>query len=121
MEKEKESFRKVISGLLQSLPRICNERDVRKAYREQENHNINIMIDKVSVRTEKVRIAINVHLFKLDAGTLYNFLRFQCKDICDVYKNDGEVKVHRLDLEPVVEVQPKSHKKKNKNAAPKLK
>jgi hypothetical protein len=48
MESEKENFRKIIADLLQTLPRICNEKDVRKAYREQEGHNINIMVDKVS-------------------------------------------------------------------------
>jgi hypothetical protein len=48
MEQDKEQLRKSIIKLLADQPKICNEKDVRKAYREQEGKNINIMIDKVS-------------------------------------------------------------------------
>lgn len=54
MEQEKENFRKVISEILQGLPRVCSERDLRKAYREREGHNVNKVIDKVRKTKEKV-------------------------------------------------------------------
>lgn len=121
MEAEKENLRRSLSTLLQSLPKISSEKDVRKAFREQERVNVNTMIDKVSMVKKESHNFIEIFI-KIDAGNLYNFLRFQCRDICDVYKNDGEIKVQRIDPAVTEEPKiPKSHKKKNKNTAPKLK
>lgn len=47
-EKEINDFKNVISAILSSLGRISSERELRKAYREEEGENINLMLEKVS-------------------------------------------------------------------------
>ena len=54
MDQEKEFFKKKIFEILNSLPRICNEKDVKKVYRENEGQNINNTIDKVRVISIKM-------------------------------------------------------------------
>lgn len=39
-----------------------------------------------------VNIAIDKFADGVKAGNIWNFLRFNCKSICDVYQKDGEYK-----------------------------
>lgn len=53
-EKEKETeineLVNVTSRILGSLGKVTTERDLRKAYREEEGHNINVILDKVRLK-----------------------------------------------------------------------
>jgi short subunit fatty acids transporter len=56
------------------------------------------------------------------AGNLYQFLKYNCRSICDIFHNDGEIKILRIDADNQ-NSQEKSTKKKQKRkpTAPKLK
>lgn len=41
------NFKTVIASILQTLKKDTNEKELRKAYREEKGHNINNVLDKV--------------------------------------------------------------------------
>lgn len=97
----------VLSDILKDLPRPCTEKDIRKAYHSRMKKNINTVLDDIIP----------------DSPILYNFLRHQCKSICEVITNDGDVRIFRIitnDFENN-ELEKKKTKKKTTNNAPKLK
>jgi hypothetical protein len=49
-KKELDDFVQVIYSALCTLDKNCTEKDLRKAYRENQGHNINQMIDKVRLQ-----------------------------------------------------------------------
>lgn len=106
-EEEIENFRKVLSSLMATLGKITTDKELKKAYREEMGVNVNVTLDKIG------------------DDNFYNFLRFRCRDICEVYKNDGEVKVQRIFLDESASVdnwsKAQKKKKQKKNYAPKLK
>lgn len=106
-DEEVANFKRVLNSLMATLGRITTERELRKAYREESGVNVNVTLDAFG------------------GETFYNFLRFQCRDICDVYTNDGDVRVLRLSTENYGSAEdlakPQRKKKQKKNFAPKLK
>jgi hypothetical protein len=101
-EAEIKHLKNIFKNVLQTLGKISNEKDFKKAFREQEGQNINNALDKVKFDIKvKYFVKILIPRFQIEIGTtVYNFLRFSCSDICDVYRNDGEIKIHRLSNDP---------------------
>ena len=106
-DEEVAHLKETLVDLMSSLGKITTDKELRKAYRENSGVNINVTIDRLGL------------------DNFYNFLRFRCRDICEVYKNDGEVKVQRVFLEKFTSVENltkvQKKKKQKKNVAPKLK
>lgn len=47
-ENEVRDFKTAVASILQTLEKDTNEKELRKAYREEKGHNINNVLDKVS-------------------------------------------------------------------------
>lgn len=104
VEQEERKLKTDLHKVLATLDKCVTEKDLRKAYRDTIGHNVNIPIEKIK------------------AGNFIHFLRFKCRDFCEVDKLEGIARVHRLFEQPVESEEPKSHKKKHRGkSAPKLK
>lgn len=105
-EIEISNFKSVLVNLMTTLGgKICYEKELKKAYKDEEGKNINIILDKLDT-------------------TLLNFLRFQCRDICDITKLEGDFRIQRIpptSSSDLLETKKGNKKKVKKNAAPKLK
>lgn len=102
MEQAEQKLKNDLYKVMATLEKCVPEKDLRKAYRDITGQNVNIAIQNIQ------------------AGNVLHFLRFKCRDFCEVDKLDGVRRVHRL-FETEND-EPKCHKKKQKsNAAPKLK
>jgi len=117
-EQEAREFKQIIRAVLGALPRTTTEKDLRKAYREQEGENINVKVEKFLnvAYTDKQQHHYNI---------LWSYLRYQCQDICSIFRLDNEIKIQRVASENTqhLDTMSKANKRKPKktNTAPKLK
>lgn len=122
MSSEKETeighFKTVVASILQTLNKDTNEKELRKAYREEKGHNINIVLDKVS----KFCFLLTLNYFnvlQLELGQLIPFLRYHCQSFCIVQTRDHVVRIHRVVAETIdddVEKKTKREKRLNKKS-----
>lgn len=107
-EKESARLKSMLGHLLKSCQRICFEKDLKKAYRDEYGQNINIVLEKLDTN-------------------LLNFLRFHCREFCSIFrptnKHDHDYRIHPIVAytSKIEETTSNRKKKHKKNEAPKLK
>lgn len=81
MSAEETELKFLLGAMLSSLGKQTSERDLRRAYRDEEGHDVDVQIRK------------------LGAGSLVNFLRSKCSSICFVIQDEIGVKIVRKSTE----------------------